>query len=155
MATEKWIGGSGQGLTWGGAFGTEINSLANGSAVLSSVSVSNASALDIFADLSFLAGATVTSAAPNYLSFFLYPLGEDGATYGDGRFGSAAAATPPGNYWIGNMGFAAAASTTIAGILSRIIIPPGSFKFLIYNFAGAALPSSNTCKYRTYNRSIL
>lgn len=154
MATEKWIAGSGQGLSWGNAFSTEINSIVNGNAILSSVAIANGSPLDIFADLSFVAGATITSAAPNYLGFYLYPLNEDGTTYGDGRFGSSAAGPPPGNYFVGSIGFAAAASTTIAGVVRGIILPPGTFKFVLYNGAGATLDAGPTCKYRTYNRSV-
>lgn len=154
MATEKWVAGSGQGLTWGNAFSTEINTVVSGNAVLSSISITNGTALDIFSDLSFVAGGTITSAAPNYLGFYLYPLNEDGTTYGDGRFGTSAAGPPPGNYLVGSIGFAAAASTTIAGVVRGIIIPPGTFSFVMYNGAGATLASSNTCKYRTYNRSV-
>src|ERR1700735_575628 len=128
MATEKWIGGSGQGLTWGGAFSTEINSLANGNAILSTVSITNGTSLDIFADVSFVAGATVTTFAPGYLGLYLYPLNEDASTYGDGRFGSSAAGPPPSNYFVGTISFAIAAGTTIAGVFSRIILPPGTFK---------------------------
>ena len=36
-----------------------------------------------------------------------------------------------------------------------IIIPPGTFKFVLYNGAGVALASSgNTISYRTYNRQV-
>ena len=154
MATEKWIAGSGQGLTWGSIFGTEINSLANGNAVLSSVSVTNGTALDMFADVSFVAGATITTVAPNFLGVYLYPLNEDGSTYGDGRYGSAAAGPPSANYWVGNIAFNAASSTTVVGMLEKIVIPPGTFSLVLYNQAGATLASSNTCKYRTYNRSV-
>jgi len=154
MATEKWIAGSGVGFTWTAAFGTEINSLASGNAVLSSVSITNQTALDIFADISYVAGATVTTVAPNNLAFYLYPLNEDGSTYGDGRFASTAAGPPPSNYFIGSIGFAAAASTTIAGIVTGIIIPPGTFSFLLMNNAGVQLAASSNCKYRTYNRSV-
>jgi hypothetical protein len=155
VTTEKWIAGSGQGLSWGSAFSTEINSLGSGNAVLSGISgITNGTALDIFADISFVAGATVTTAAPANLAFYLYPLNEDGSTYGDGRFGSAAAGPPPSNYFVGSIGFAAAASTAIAGVVTGIIIPPGTFLFVLMNNAGVALPSSNTCKYRTYNRAV-
>lgn len=154
MGTEKWVAGSGVGLTWSNAFSAEINSVVNGNAVLSSISIANGTALDIFADLSFVAGGAITSAAPNFLGFYLYPLNEDGTTYGDGRFGTAAAGPPPGNYFVGSIGFAAAAGTTIAGVVRGIIIPPGTFSFAMYSGAGATLPSSNVCKYRTYNRSV-
>lgn len=157
MATEKWVGGSGQGLSWGGAnsSGTLYNTLANGNALLSDLDITNGTALDIFADLSYLAGGTATTAAPNYLGFYLYPLGQDGSTYGDGRFsGAAAAGPPPSNYYVGSIGFIAAATTTIAGVVTGIVIPPGTFRFLIYNQSGASLASTNIFKYRTYNRSV-
>lgn len=155
MATEKWIAGSGQGLTWGNAFSTEIKSIVNGNAILSSISITNGTALDIFADLSYIAGGTATTAAPNYLGFYLYPLNEDGSTYGDGRFGTSAAGPPPGNYLVGTIGFNAAASTTIAGVVRGIILPPGTFSFVCYNGSGATLDSTGpTVKYRTYNRSV-
>ncbi len=146
-----WIAGAGVGLTWSSAFGVEINSLGSGNAVLSSIVVANGTALDKFCDISFVAGATVTTAAPNNLAFYVYPLNEDAATYGDGRFGTAAAGPPAGNYEGGSIGFAAAASTTIAGVITGIVIPPGSFSFLLMNNAGVALAASNVCKYRTYN----
>lgn len=156
MPTEKWTGGSGQGLTWGAAnnSSTLYNALANGSALLSDLDIDNSNSKDMFADLSWLAGGTATTAAPNYLGFYLYPLGQDGSTYGDGRFGSAAAATPPSVYYVGAISFAAAAGTTIAGLVRGIVIPPGIFRFLVFNQSGAALASSNVFKYRTYNRII-
>lgn len=156
MATEKWIAGSGAGLTWTAAntSGTLYNALANGNALISDLDITNGTALDIFADLSWLAGGTATTAAPNYLGFYLYPLGQDGSTYGDGRFGSAAAGPPPSAYFIGAFSFAVGAGTTIAGVLREIVIPPGTFRFLVYNQSGVALANTNVFKYRTYNRSI-
>jgi hypothetical protein len=163
MATERWIAGSGVGLTWTACFtpASDINSLANGNAMLSaSAGITNGTSLDIFADVSFLAGAAVTTVVPAYLGLYLYPLGQDGSTYGDGRFtgsggAGGTAGPPPGNYAIGNAAFAAAASTTIACVWSKIVLVPGTFKFLIYNQSGVALPASgNLCLYRTYNRSV-
>ena len=154
MATEKWVAGAGQGLSWGSAFGTEINAaITNGNAIASSVVITNGTALDLFADLSWFSGATVTTVAPAFLAFYLYPLNNN-SVYGDGRFGSSAAGPPPSNYYCGGFGFAAAASTTINGALAGIVLPPGSFKFVVYNQAGVALATTNTCQYRTYNRSV-
>lgn len=157
MATEKWIAGSGVGFTWTAAItGSTLNSLANGNALLSDVAISNQTALDIFADIDFIAGGTVTTVAPGYLGIYLYPLLSDGSSYGDGRFGSAAAGPPPACYGVGSMGFPIGASTTMKGSLCGIIIPPGTFKFVYYSQAGVAFPSSgNTSKYRTYDRSIV
>jgi hypothetical protein len=153
MATEKWIGGSGQGLTWGNAFSTAtLNSIASGNAILSDVSITNGTPLDIFADLSInLASAAFV--APNYIGVYLYPL-NDASAYGDGRFGTSAAGPPSATYGVGSIGLVAATQTQ-TGVLSRIVLPPGTFKFLLYNQGGVALASSgNTCLYRTYNRSI-
>lgn len=156
MATEKWIAGSGVGLTWSTAntSGTLYNALANGNALLSDLDITNGTALDIFADLSWLAGGTATTASPAYLGFYLYSLGQDGTTYGDGRFGTAAAGPPPGGYFVGSIGFPTGAGTTIAGVARNIVIPPGTFRFLVYNQSGVALANTNVFKYRTYNRSI-
>lgn len=153
MATEKWVGGSGQGLTWGSAFSTEINSVTNGNAILSTVSITNGTALDIFCDVDFIAGATITVAAPAYLGLYLYPLLDNGTTYGDGEFSTSAAGPPPSTYSVGTMGFVTG-TVTLYGMVRGIILPPGTFSFVLYNQSGATLASSNTCKYRTYNRSI-
>jgi hypothetical protein len=154
MATEKWIAGSGQGLTWGNAFtGTTLNSIASGNAILSDLAISNGSPLDIFADLS-ISLASAAFVAPNYIGIYLYPLNQDGSTYGDGRFGSSAAGPPPANYAVGNIGIVAATQAQ-EGSLLRIILPPGTFKFVLYNQGGVALAAaSNVCLYRTYNRAI-
>lgn len=155
MATEKWIAGSGQGLTWGFAFAnSDVSSLANGSSIRSSIVITNGTALDIFCDISWICANTATTAAPNYLGFYIYPLNEDAATYGDGLYGSAAAGTPPGQYWVGNIGFVAAASTTVAGVLEKVVMPPGSFSFTVLNASGATTGANTICKYRTYNRSV-
>lgn len=154
MAVEKWIAGSGQGLSWGNAFsGATLNSIASGNAILSDLSLVNGTAMDIFADVS-IALASAAFVAPNFIGVYLYPLNQDASTYGDGRFGSSAAGPPPGNYWVGNIGLVAATQAQ-EGSLGRIILPPGTFKFVLYNGGGVALGSSgNVCLYRTYNRSV-
>ena len=154
MATEKWVGGSGQGLTWGNAFtGSTLNSIASGNAILSDLSITNGTSLDIFADLSINL-ASAAFAAPNFIGVYLYPLNADGSTYGDGRFGSSAAGPPPATYYVGSIGLVAATQAQ-EGTLQRIIMPPGTFKFVLFNQGGIAFASSaNTCQYRTYNRSV-
>lgn len=154
MATEKWIAGSGQGLTWGDAFSTAtLNAIASGNAILSDISISNGTALDIFADLSIALGSAAF-VAPNFIGVYLYPLNKDGTTYGDGRFGTSASGPPPNNYSVGSIGLVAATQAQ-EGSLSRIILPPGTFKFVLYNQGGVALAATgNTCQYRTYNRSV-
>jgi hypothetical protein len=154
MATEKWIAGAGVGFTWTDAFATAtLNSIASGNAIASAVVVTNQTALDIFSDLSIhLASAAFV--APNFVGVYLYPLTHGGTVYGDGRFAASAAGPPPANYGVGNIGIVAATQAQ-DGILTGIILPPGSFKFVLYNQTGIAwAASANTCQYRTYNRSI-
>lgn len=153
MSTEKWIAGSGQGLTWGSLMTTELNSIASGNAILGTTAVTNGTALDLFADFSLVL-ASAAFVAPNFVGVYLYPLGDDGATYGDGRFGSSAAGPPPSTYSVGSIVIVAATQAQ-NGVLTRVILPPGTWKPVLYNQGGVALAGSgNTLKYRTYNRSI-
>ena len=157
MAVEKWIAGSGVGLTWTAAITASVlNAIVNGNAILSDVDIDNSAALDVFADVSIAFGA-VTTVAPNFIGVYLYPLNEDGTTYGDGKFGSSAAGPPPSCYWVGNIIVPIATTTAFEGILRGIILPPGHFKFAFYNQAGVTLAGSgaNAAKYRTYNRSVV
>ena len=154
MATEKWIAGSGQGLTYGNAFtGSTLNSIASGNAILSDLQIDNSSALDIFCDVSIQL-ASAAFVAPNYIGIYLYPLNQDNTTYGDGRFGTSAAGPPASNYWVASIVIVAATQAQ-NGTARGIILPPGKFKFVLYNQGGVALASSgNVCLYRTYNRQV-
>ena len=155
MATEKWISGSGVGLTWTAAFSTEINSIVNTNAILSSVSIANGTPLDIFADISIALGSITSGAGAPYIGFYLYPLNQDGSTYGDGRFGSSAAGPPLSQYFVGAVPLIPSVTQAQEGAVTGIIMPPGTFKFVAYNLSGATLAaSSNTFSYRTYNRSV-
>ena len=155
MATEKWIAGSGVGLTWTSCFGTEVNSLASGNAVLSSVAISNASPLDLLCDISISLGSVTSGSAIPFIGFYLYLLNQDGSTYGDGRFGSSAAGPPQTQYYVGSVPVQASTTAAIVGHVRGIWLPPGSAKFVIYNNAGVNLASSsNTVAYRTYNRQV-
>jgi hypothetical protein len=155
MATEKWIAGSGQGLTWGNAYtGTVLNSIASGNAIISDISITNGTALDVFADFSINL-ASAAFATPSYVGVYLYPLNADGSTYGDGRFSASAAGPPPSPYWVGSIVFPTGTAAN-EGTTRGIILPPGTFKFLIYNQIGVAFASSgNTAQYRTYNRQVV
>jgi hypothetical protein len=153
MAVEKWIAGSGVGLTWTAINSTELNSLANGNAVLLANQIDNSTALDMFMDISIALGSTAF-AAPNYIGLYLYPLNQDGTTYGDGRFATAAAGPPSPNCLIDAICLVAATQAQ-EGTLTGITIPPGRFKIVLYNQGGVALAASgNTVTYRTYNRAI-
>jgi len=155
MATEKWIGGSGAGLTWTDAFSTAtLNSLASGSAILSDVSIANGTPLDMFCDLSLVLATTATLTGVPLVEVGLYPLSDNGSNYGDGRFGSAAAGVIPAQYYLGAFQVQPGTGPHY-GQLLRYAIPPGTFKFVIRNNLGQAFASSgNTLKYRTYNRQV-
>lgn len=156
MPTEKWVAGSGVGLTWTAAItAATLDSIANGNAILSGTQIDNSSALDMFCDVSMVFGS-ITWAAPNYVGVFMYPLNSDGSTYGDGRFGSSAAGPPGAQYWVGNIICPTGAAAAEGSIL-RIPLIPGAFKFVFYNQSGAALAGSgaNSAKYRTYNRALV
>jgi hypothetical protein len=160
MATEKWIAGSGVGLTWTSCFGAEINSVVDGNAVLSSTQIDNSSALDLFADAMFALGSWGAVSATALLALYLYPLNQDATTYGDGRFASAAAGPPPSQYFAGMGVLVPAVTQAQQGHFRRpdgtpIIIPPGKFKLVLHNKSGATLAASaNTIYYRTYNRQV-
>lgn len=153
MATEKWLAGSLVGLTWANAFTTQPVSIVNGNAIQSDLTIDNSTALDIFADFSMAIGS-VAVVAPNYIGVYLSPLNQDGTTFGDGRFASSAAGPPASSYWVGNI-IVPTGTAANTGMVRGIILPPGQFKFLIYNQLGVTMAASaNTCKYRTYNRQV-
>jgi hypothetical protein len=159
LATQRWIGGSGVGLTWTSCFSAaDINSLANNSSVLATATnvVTNGSALDIYCDVSVALGS-ITPAAPGSLGIYLYPLNGDGTTYGDNNFtaGTQKAATPGAGYQKGWIGAPTGSAILVKGTVTGIIMPPGSFLFCIQNTLGVALAASaNTIYYRTYNLQV-
>lgn len=150
-AREKWRAGAGVGFTWSDTTTTaSLNSLASASCLLGTVAIANQTALDKYMDLSVvLASAAFTGAGIN-ISVHLYPLNDDATSYGDGKFGSAAAgpcAYPP----VAVIPLVAATQAQ-TGSAVGIVIPPGTFKLVICNNGGVNLAASgNTLKYRTYN----
>ncbi len=156
MATEKWTAGSGQGLTWGAAMGSsDPNSIVSGNAILSTVQIDNSTALDIFADISISLGSVTPGSGAPFIGFYLYPLNEDGSSYGDGRFGSSAAGPPPSQYYVGSIPCVPSTAGVITGTMRGVVLPPGKFKLVIYNGAGVTLASSsNVVDFRTYNRAV-
>ena len=160
MATEKWIAGSGAGLTWTEAIAAaDLNALASNSSTITTANVvTNGTALDIFADFSVAIKAGGTTASPNNIGVYLYPLNQDGSTYGDNAVTSKSAVTPSAAYWAGNIivPTGVTSGNFVYGQVNRIILPPGSFLWVIQNQLGVAVFSdtNSICKYRTYNRSI-
>lgn len=139
---------------------TELNSLASGNAVIGSTAIANASNLDLEIEFSFTTGGSITPTGSPFVAIYMYPLNGDGSTYGDGRFGSAAAGPPPANYAAGYCGVPAAAGTQtgtfgVPWAGTRILLPNGSFKPVFQNSTGVSLSSSgNIVYYRTTNRTV-
>lgn len=155
MAVEKWVAGAGVGATWTAAFSTELNSVVNGNAILSSIEINNSAFLDIFMDVSVSLGSITPGAGAPTIGIYLVPLNQDGTSYGDGRFGSSAAGPPPSAYFIGNIPCIASTAGVVTGIIRGIVIPFGRFKLVLHNNSGVTLASSaNTVSYRTYDRAV-
>src|ERR1700760_3729313 len=158
MSVEKWVAGAGVGLSWTTCVGTEFTttSLTAGNAILSSVDIDNSSALDLLADVSVSLASMTTGSGLPYLGVYFYPLNEDGSTYGDGQFGSAAAGPPPTGYYLGSIPAKASNTGVVVGSLRGIWLPPGHGSFVFYNNLGGNTASSgNAAKYRTYNRQVV
>ena len=156
-----WQGGRlNSGLTWTAAFAsTDLPSLPSGSTILSSAgAITNGTSLDMFIDISvrcIIAASTIPAGAA--LPLWLFPLLDDGSTYGDGQFtaGTQAAKTPTFAA-IGSIPLVVAAlQTSLVGALTGITIPPGSFLPALQNLSTFTFTSgTQTVKYRSYNINL-
>lgn len=159
-ATTAWSAGRGVGFTWTTLINSaDMASMATANTVLSSVAdIANQTALDQFMDISVrCAISSSTIAAGANLAFWLYPLLDDGSTYGDGQFtpGTPAAKTPAFSPLPPVSLVAAASQTLLVGAVLEILIPPGSFRIAMQNNSGFTLTSgTQTVKYRTYNQNL-
>src|SRR5262249_26165522 len=128
------------------------------SSVVGNATISNSSSLDMFVDLSVrLLIASNTIAAGANLAVWLYPLLDDGSTYGDGQFtvGTQAAKTPVLPVFATIPLVAAASQTNLIGAAVNLQVPPGDFKFALQNNSGFALTAgTQTFKYRSYNINL-
>lgn len=160
MSTVKLIAGAQS--AWASLMTTELNSLANLNSILGSTSVDNGTNNDIGIEFSFGGGGSITPTGSPFFSIGMYPQNGDGSTYGDGRFGSAAAAIFPLNYWKGYCGLPAAAATQ-TGTFSLpgtsvfgMRLPRGIWKPVFYNGSGVTLTATNNILYyRTFNLSVV
>lgn len=153
-----WTAGNGVGYTWTTAInGSDLTNLPNGSTVLSSVAdITNQTAQDIYADLSVRMTVPASGiGAGAFIALYLCALLDDGVTYGDGSLSSGASGSRALPFApVGVIPLANATLTNLAGYVQGIVIPPGSFRFALYNSSSVALSSAaanNNVKYRTYN----
>jgi hypothetical protein len=162
MASKtSWAEGAGVGFTWTTLInGSDMASLASGSAVLSSVAdIANQTNLDMFMDVSVqLTIASATPSAGATIALYLAYLQADGTTYGSGEMASAGTITrAPAMVPITRQIQSTAATTLMSADFIGIQIAPGSFRVAIYNGTGlsfSATNGNNVVKYRTYNINL-
>lgn len=147
------------GLAYTAAFGAELNSLANGSTVLSSVSFDNTAGMDEFFDVSaVLAIASSTIAAGAGLTLWLAALQGDTTSYGEGRLalGASSPSYFPGFPSFGAINFQTGATiTALIGDLGGLSLRPCKFALCVQNLTGFNLASSgNSIWIRTYNQNL-
>ena len=163
-AKTAWAGGTLDGANgaYFAAFGTEINSLPTGDAVLSTLSFDNTVATlgtpDQFMDLSFVGAyaASETVGAGAGLSFFLYVLQADGVTFGDGRLvAGTQAAFQPLLCPIGGIPIQTGTVTTFAGNITGFVLPPRKFALVLSSNALFTLAASGlSCSISTYRQNV-
>lgn len=132
-----------------------LNALASGSyalgAAIDNTVTSNGF---LYGDLELVLSSAITSGTGSpYVGVYLLPT-MDGTNY----------PTPPGGtagatgfqYFVGSMATPASTSTQVLH-LRGILLPPQSFKIMIQNVLGAALPSTNTstCKLYRYGEQAV
>lgn len=154
MAIEKLVTGT-LIASYTSEMGSEVNSLASGSSVLSSVLIDNSvSPGDEFGQISISLGSFTTGANAPFVTFYAYELNGDGTTYGDGRFASAAAGVPAGRY-LGVVPLVPSVTQVQTGATGYFLLPLAKFKLVLYNFAGGTLAASaNTIYFKSLNRQV-
>lgn len=139
----------------------DLNSLANVSCVLSSLTPFANSVGDQFMDISFVGALASSSSlvASAGISFNLAVLQEDGVTLGDGRLAPGTqtllSTYQPLQLPLGGIPLPIGSGvTTIAGALTGLTIPPRTFALIITNATGFTFASSGiTCSISTYRQN--
>lgn len=156
--TTRWVAGGGQGLTYGSAGFTasDFNSLSAGNVVVASSAITNGTPLDLYADVSFSIVVGNTTTSTSYFALYILSLNQDGTTYGDG---TATGSTPPSaGYQVSAIGVKSGVTSgnAVTGTFRGVVMPPGSFKFAMFNGLNVALNSSAAAvvSYRTYNENL-
>ena len=156
----SWTAGTGQGLTYGIAFNATdftTSQPTNGQSILSTVTITNGTALDQYADFSVvqtIASSTVVAGAN--ISIWLVPLASDGSTYTPAlTAGTVAGNTIPSAPVCVIPLYAAATQTVLTGTCTGIVLPPGTFKFAEQNNSGFTYTATTQIHdYRTYNQNL-
>jgi hypothetical protein len=144
---------------WTNAFeAADLQNLANGSSILSTSTVLDNSGGDVFCDLSFRWPTdSFTPSANGYgLDIYLLPILDDASTYPDGDSTSTAANQATGEYWVGRIALSGKATAGHAGMLRRIEVHNGKYKWYCVNNCGVTLPNTtnSVLKYSMYEYTL-
>lgn len=135
----------------------DLNSLASGGGALSTAAITNGTALDQMADVSFVVTVGGTTLASSVITVYALPLNQDGSTYGDG-YASSSSTQPASGYYAGSIGVKAGVTSgsTVTGTVQFISLPPGDYKLAFGNNLQVALNATAalTLKYRSYNVNL-
>lgn len=134
---------------------TELNSLANGSTIISAA-INNETNEAMFMDMQLHLGSLNLSAQANpSVSVVFLESTDGGTTYDDGTAGATTSAhSPKAPAAVFPLRLGAGAEVKEA-VVSMIPIPPGYFKMEIKNSTGVAFAATlNTLKYRTYKVAV-
>jgi hypothetical protein len=152
-----WTPGSPGNYGWTNALaGSDMASMVDNRFVLSTVGdIANGTNNDLLADFSFK--FSISSSTPRvgaFVSAFLIPLLHDGSTYGDGiPAAGTQTANIPQSMQCGTFEIQAVATTIMAGIILGIVLPPGTFRWGIFQYTNITLPAAGSCsaQYRVYD----
>lgn len=154
---QKLAAGGVSSYTDMGFTATDFNSRVNGGVIVAASTVTNASNLDLYGQISFsvVNGATTTTQA-SYFQFYAAELNQDGTTYGDGI---ATGTTLPAAHQalaIADLPISAGSGATMTGSTKWFPMPGGELKFVFVNSSGGALNGSAAAvfKYRTFNFNL-
>lgn len=133
----------------------------NGATLMSTVTITNGTALDQFLDFSVeqSIGSSLIAASANF-TLWLCSLKAGGTNYWPPlTAGIVGTAIPPWAYCAYIPLLAAASQTTLVGssadLGQPITIPPGSFRFIMQNNSGFTLTApTQIWSYRTYNQNL-
>lgn len=140
MATETKFSSYAQTLT--NCMTTELNALANGSAIIGAA-IDNTTNLDLWADFQLNVDFVSAPTAGTAVDLYLIP-SLDGTNYAD----SGAVLGP---YYIGSFPMVATTAAQIA-VVTRVPLIPGKFKPYVVNNSGQAFPATgSTVQYRSYH----
>lgn len=135
----------------------DLNSLASGGGAVSTAAITNGTALDLYADVSFIVTVGGTTTATSYLTLYILPLQQDGTTYGDGA-ASSSSAQPVATYLAASclVKSGTTSGSAVSGMFRQIVLPPGDFVFAVGNNLGVALnaTAAMTMKYRAYDENL-